>query len=320
MKKVVEKVSRFLTKDHVENYYTLKQELGQGNFSTVRMGTNKKTGEEVAIKIIEKKKVGQKKDMLETEVEILKRVKHPNVIAMHEMFETSTHIYLVMELVTGGELFDRVVEKGSYNERDAARIMKQLLEGIFYLHSLGIAHRDLKPENLLLASPDANADIKIADFGLSKIMGPEAHMQMTTACGTPGYVAPEVLKCEGYGKSVDLWSAGVIMYILLCGFPPFYEESNALLFEKIMGGKYSFPAPYWTNISPAAKDLVRALLTVDPSKRIPLDKALKHPWITGECAEGALDTKSTIQKMKEYNASRKLLNQVPRELPAAKSA
>jgi calcium/calmodulin-dependent protein kinase I len=305
MDKIRERLSRFLTKDHVDKYYELKEDLGSGNFSVVKLGVNRKTGEEVAVKVIDKKRVGQKKEMIQTEVEILQRVHSPYIIQLKEMFETSTHLYLVMELVSGGELFDRIVEKGSYSERDAVRVMRQLFEGITYLHSLGIAHRDLKPENLLLATPSPDSDIKIADFGLSKIMGPEAHMKLTPACGTPGYVAPEVLTCEGYGKSVDLWSAGVIMYILLCGFPPFYEENNALLFEKIMQGRYSFPAPYWTNISQAGKDLVVRLLTVDCTKRINAETALKHPWITGEGVGDAPVDKQTLQKMREYNVSRK---------------
>jgi len=279
-------IHRFFSRENVDKYYDLKKEIGSGNFSIVKLGVNRKTGEEVAVKIIEKKRVGTKKDMLQTEIDILQKVHHPNVVQLKELFETSTHIYLVMELVTGGELFDRIVERGSFSEKDAQKVMKQVFEGIDYLHSLGVAHRDLKPENLLCASKDSSTDVKITDFGLSKLLPPDAHMKMTTACGTPGYVAPEVLKMEGYGKEVDLWSCGVIMYIMLCGFPPFYADNNALLFEKIMRGDFAFLSPYWDKISKDAKDLIRRLLTVDATKRLTASQALTHPWFTGTtCTE-----------------------------------
>jgi len=302
-KHAIDKMKDFLSKENVEKYYDLKKEVGTGNFSVVRMAVNKKTGEEVAVKIIDKKRVGQKKDMLQTEVDILQTVRHPHIVELKELFETSTHIFLVMEIVMGGELFDRIVERGSFSEKDAAKITREILEAVSYLHSKGIAHRDLKPENLLCASKAPDSDIKISDFGLSKIMDPDTHMKMMTACGTPGYVAPEVLKCQGYGKEVDLWSTGVILYIMLCGFPPFYEENNALLFEKIMAGKYQFLAPYWNNISADAKDLVSKLLTVDPAKRLTAEMALKHAWIQ----KGGCDARVDLDKMKNYNASRKAL-------------
>jgi len=301
MKKTLAIVSRFFTKDHVEKYYTVKEKLGSGSFSVVKLGVNKKTGEEVAIKIIEKKRVGEKK-MMQTEIDILNQVHHPNVIELREMFETSTHLYLVMEIVTGGELFDRIVQQGSFNEKEASYVTKQVLSGVAYLHSIGIVHRDLKPENLLCATRDS-LDIKITDFGLSKILSTEA-VSMFTACGTPSYVAPEVLKCEGYDKSVDLWSVGVIVYIILCGFPPFHHENNALLFELIMSGRFSFPDPYWTNISSQAKDFVKGLLIVDSVNRMTAQSALKHPWITGDVRPTLLAS-DTMRSLKEYNRSRR---------------
>jgi len=305
MKKTLAKVSRFFSKEHVEKYYIVKQKLGSGSFSVVKLGVNKKTGEEVAIKIIEKKRVGEKK-MMQTEIDILNQVHHDNVIELREMFETSTHLYLVMELVTGGELFDRIVSHGSFNEKEASYVTKQVLSGVAYLHSIGIVHRDLKPENLLCASRDS-LEIKITDFGLSKILSTEA-VSMYTACGTPSYVAPEVLQCEGYDKSVDLWSVGVIVYIILCGFPPFHHENNALLFELIMSGKFSFPDPYWTNVSAQAKDFVSKLLTVDVHNRLSADKALKHPWLTGDVRPTLL-TSDTLRNLKDYNRTRREFNQ-----------
>lgn len=301
MKKTLAKVSRFFTKEHVEKYYTVKEKLGSGSFSVVKLGVNKKTGEEFAIKIIEKKRVGEKK-MMQTEIDILNQVHHPNVIELREMFETSTHLYLVMELVTGGELFDRIVAQGSFNEKEASYVTKQVLAGVAYLHSIGIVHRDLKPENLLCATRDT-LDIKITDFGLSKILSTEA-VSMFTACGTPSYVAPEVLKCEGYDKSVDLWSIGVIVYIILCGFPPFHHENNALLFELIMSGKFGFPDPYWTNVSAQAKDFVKKLLSVDVHGRMSAEQALKHPWITGEVRPTLLAS-GTLRSLREYNQTRR---------------
>jgi len=263
----------------IEENYDIKKVLGTGAFSTVKLATRKKNGVEYAIKIIDKQKVGDKKEMLDREVDILRRIRHPNVISVQEIYETSSTLYLVMELATGGELFDEIVKRGKYSEDDAARMVKQITEAISYLHSKGIVHRDLKPENLLLASKTVDSIIKIADFGLSKVM--EAAAVLQTACGTPGYVAPEVLMGEGYNEEVDVWSIGVILYILLCGFPPFYAENNNKLFEKIMSGSYQFLSPYWDKVSESAKDLIRHLLVVDPSKRYNSMQLLHHPWIQG---------------------------------------
>jgi len=305
LKKAAEKVSRFLSKENVDKHYVLKKELGNGNFSIVRLAVRKEDGKEFAVKVIEKKRVGQKKDMLETEVEILKQVNHPHVVKMEAMFETPTHLYLVMELVPGGELFDLLVDRGSFSEKEAQNLVRQVVDGVAYLHSIGIAHRDLKPENLLCAGCSADSEIKITDFGLSKVMDPAAHMKMTTACGTPGYVAPEVLRLQGYGKEVDMWSVGVITYILLCGFPPFYDENNARLFEKIMSGNYTFPAPYWSNVSQSAKDFIQKLLCVDPARRLTAEQALAHEWLAHDVASATPVGSHFMEKFKEYNKSRK---------------
>jgi serine/threonine protein kinase len=207
-----------------------------------------------------------------------------------------------MELVTGGELFNRIVELGAYTEEMAVKVVRSLLDAVAYLHSLNIAHRDLKPTNLLLKSVDDDSDVKIADFGLSKILGENALMQ--TACGTPIYVAPEVLSGEAYEREVDLWSIGVIMYILLCGFPPFFNDGTdvGMLFDQIMTGTFEFPDPYWTNISDDAKNLIKQFLTVDPAKRPTAEEALKHPWIAGGGSAAKLDVKA---KLKEFNSRRK---------------
>jgi calcium/calmodulin-dependent protein kinase I len=232
----------------------------------------------VAIKIIDKKRVKHKPEMLSNEVEILIKIDHRNVIKLLDLFDTADYLYLVMELVTGGELFDRIVERESYSEADAKEVMRQLLNAIKYIHANDIVHRDLKPENLLLETEDNDVNIKLSDFGLSKIYDNE--FLMKTACGTPGYVAPEILSANPYGPAVDMWSAGVICYILLCGYPPFYNDNDAILFESILNAKYQFHSPYWDQISKPAKDLIRALLVVDPQARLNATQALEMEWFS----------------------------------------
>ena len=263
--------------------YEIGETLGTGHFSKVKLGINRKTGEKCAIKIIQKP-TGSKIAMLKTEVDIMTRTEHPNVVRLYKVHETTTVLYLVMELLTGGELFDRIVAKGHYSEASARELTVTLLNAVGYLHSMGIAHRDLKPENLLLKDTSEAAVVKITDFGLSKIFSDDAagEVVMKTACGTPGYVAPEVLMHETYSSQVDLWSIGVIVYILLCGFPPFYGDNDAQMFRKIKAGTFKFLSPYWDPISQDAKDFVSKLLVVDPKKRLTCAEALKHKWLMNE--------------------------------------
>jgi len=238
---------------------------------------------------------------LVTEMDILKQVDHPNIISLKEIIDTKNCLFIVTELVTGGELFDKIVELGQYNEKNAAILVSKMVSAIDYLHDRNIVHRDLKPENLLLKDPDNINEVKIADFGLSKIIGGSALM---TACGTPGYVAPEVLNAAGYDKEVDLWSIGVITYILLCGFPPFYNENLPELFEQIMNAEYDFPEDYWKDISENAKDFIRKLLIVDPKKRLTGKTALQHPWLSGHAPSHTLPQKFN-DKLKSYGSVRK---------------
>ncbi|KAM4048409.1 calcium/calmodulin-dependent protein kinase type 1D-like isoform 1-T2 [Anomaloglossus baeobatrachus] len=266
--------------NNIRDTFVFMEVLGSGAFSEVFLVKHRATGHHYALKCI--KKVNSSRDRsLENEIAVLKRIKHDNIVTLEDIYESSSHFYLVMQLVSGGELFDRILERGVYTEKDASNVIRQVLSAVKYLHDNGIVHRDLKPENLLYLTPDENAKIMITDFGLSKM---EETGIMSTACGTPGYVAPEVLAQKPYSKAVDCWSIGVITYILLCGYPPFYEETESKLFEKIKDGSYEFESPFWDDISISAKDFITSLLEKDPKKRYNCEIALKHPWIAGNTA------------------------------------
>jgi len=286
----------------VEDKYTMKDVLGTGAFSQVRLAESKEQpGRLFAIKVIDKKALKGKEDSLENEIRVLRRLDHPNVVKLLEAYESKASVYLVMELVTGGELFDRIVEKGSYTEKDAADLIKQVLSAVAYMHSEGVVHRDLKPENLLYHSSDEDSKIMISDFGLSKM---EDSGIMATACGTPGYVAPEVLAQKPYGKAVDVWSIGVISYILLCGYPPFYDENDANLFAQILKGEFEFDSPYWDDISSEAKEFIRQLMCVDVDRRLSCESALQHAWITGAKSEKNIHASVSEQLKKNFAKSR----------------
>jgi len=283
----------------IDKVYEFKNELGRGAFSIVYLGVNKTTGGKFAVKVINKKDLGKDYEKnLKMEVDILKKVNHPNIIALKELFDTPDKLYLVMELVTGGELFDKIVEKGSYTESEASTLVRKIVSAVDYLHGIDIVHRDLKPENLLLKRADDDLEVALADFGLSKIVGAQ---MMQTACGTPSYVAPEVLNASGYGKEVDMWSIGVITYILLCGFPPFYGDTVPEIFEQIMEANFDYPEEYWGSVTKDAKDFINKLLVVETSDRMSAVQALKHPWLLG--AAGNAKTLNT-GKMREYMAER----------------
>ncbi|KAI8610309.1 CAMK/CAMK1 protein kinase [Chytriomyces sp. MP71] len=270
--------------------YKTGKTLGQGSYATVKEAVKISTGEHFAVKVISKKLMAGREHLILNEIEILKKVSKGNhhIVTLHDYFETPNNLYLVMDLCTGGELFDRIVERGSFFEEDAAEIIRTVLEAVSYLHSQNIVHRDIKPENLLFKAKDSN-DLVIADFGLSKISDGEALNNLRTLCGTPGYMAPEVLLKTGHGKSVDMWSIGVMTYFLLCGYTPFDAQGGRDDLEKILAGKYAFePVEYWTDISLKAQDFIRRTILVDPSQRMTAEDALKHPWIL-EYAPGAID-------------------------------
>ncbi|KAF1318650.1 Camk/camk1 protein kinase, partial [Globisporangium splendens] len=310
MSVIIKKVTDFYKKDECSKYYKLGKTLGTGSFATVKSAISKADNSRWAVKCIDKASLAaEDEEALRVEVEVLQLVQHPNIVRLREVFDCQKTFYMVMEEMSGGELFDRIVEKEKYSEKkkylekEASSVVKNLAGALLYCHDKGIAHRDLKPENLLYRCTDEDAEIKIADFGLAKLVKGDSLMQ--TACGTPGYVAPEILEGRPYGAEVDLWSLGVIAYILLCGFPPFYDENNAALFASIKSGVFDYPSPYWDCVSSSAKDLISRLLVVDPKKRYTAQNVLDHPWISEihNVSDEALPHFTT--EMKRYNARRR---------------
>lgn len=266
---------------YISDRYRVGRMLGDGNFAVVRECVELSTGRKYALKIINKGKCRGKEHMIQNEVAILRRVKHPNIVLLIEEMDTYSELYLVMELVKGGDLFDAITSANRYTERDASGMLYNLANAIKYLHSLNIVHRDIKPENLLVYEhADGSKSLKLGDFGLATVVdGP-----LYTVCGTPTYVAPEIIAETGYGLKVDIWAAGVITYILLCGFPPFRGSSDdqEALFDQILMGQLEFPLPYWDNVSETAKELIRSMLEVEVDQRYTALQVLEHPWVTDE--------------------------------------
>jgi len=284
--------------------YDVAEKLGTGSFATVKRCIRHKDGRNFALKVVKKKGMDAKElDSLKQEVQILMNLNHANIVKLYEVFDTSKKMYMVMDLLIGGELFDRIVQKGSFSEAEAASLIRQVTSALIYMHKNGVVHRDLKPENLLFETKSDVSTIKIIDFGLAKVNDDA----MRTPCGTPGYVAPEILSDKEYGKEVDMWSIGVILYILLCGFPPFYDNTGNLrnLYSQIKKGAFQFPSPYWDNISEGAKDLIKRLLTVDPRKRYTGPQVLAHPW-TKTASSEPIKGDYYIKNIKKYYYRRKL--------------
>jgi len=261
--------------------YVIGKKLGRGNFAVVRKVKRKSDGKFFAAKIINKKDL-KDKDMrkLHDEVKILERLSHPNINTLIETLDTKNHLYLVLQLLTGGQLFDSILKRMRYTEEEAADVIRQIARACEYMHANGVIHRDLKPENIVYLD-EANSQICVTDFGLAKLV--KKGVQMKTACGTPGYVAPEILHLQKYDSKVDMWAVGVILYILLCGFPPFVEKNLKALYRLIKSGKFSFPSPYWDKVSKEAKDCIVRLLHVDSKERLSATGLLKHEWIAMKC-------------------------------------
>ncbi|CAH8583745.1 unnamed protein product [Schistosoma turkestanicum] len=287
--------------------YSLKEEVGRGAFSVVRKCIQLSTGLEFAAKIINTKRLSTR-DMqkLEREARICRLLKHPNIVRLYDDIQDEGFHYLVFDLVTGGELFEDIVAREFYSEADASNCMQQIIESVNYCHQNNIVHRDLKPENLLLASKCKGAAVKLADFGLAiEVQGDQP--AWFGFAGTPGYLSPEVLRKEPYGKAVDVWACGVILYILLVGYPPFWDEDQNRLYSQIKSGAFDYPSPEWDTVTPEAKNLINQMLTVSPARRITAAEALKHPWICQrERVASLVHRQETVECLKKFNARRKL--------------
>ncbi|XP_030870946.1 calcium/calmodulin-dependent protein kinase type II subunit gamma isoform X12 [Gorilla gorilla gorilla] len=306
--------------------YQLFEELGKGAFSVVRRCVKKTSTQEYAAKIINTKKLSARDHQkLEREARICRLLKHPNIVRLHDSISEEGFHYLVFDLVTGGELFEDIVAREYYSEADASHCIHQILESVNHIHQHDIVHRDLKPENLLLASKCKGAAVKLADFGLAIEVQGEQQAWFGFA-GTPGYLSPEVLRKDPYGKPVDIWACGVILYILLVGYPPFWDEDQHKLYQQIKAGAYDFPSPEWDTVTPEAKNLINQMLTINPAKRITADQALKHPWVCQRSTVASMmHRQETVECLRKFNARRKLKGAilttmlVSRNFSAAKS-
>ncbi|XP_052006527.1 calcium/calmodulin-dependent protein kinase type II subunit gamma-like isoform X30 [Xyrauchen texanus] len=300
-------MATIVTSTRFTDEYQLYEELGKGAFSIVRRCVKKSTGQEYAAKIINTKKLSARDHQkLEREARICRLLKHPNIVRLHDSISEEGFHYLVFDLVTGGELFEDIVAREYYSEADASHCINQILESVSHIHQHDIVHRDLKPENLLLASKMKGAAVKLADFGLAiEVQGDQ--QAWFGFAGTPGYLSPEVLRKDPYGKPVDIWACGVILYILLVGYPPFWDEDQHKLYQQIKAGAYDFPSPEWDTVTPEAKNLINQMLTINPAKRITADQALKHPWICQRSTVASMmHRQETVECLRKFNARRKL--------------
>jgi calcium-dependent protein kinase len=288
--------------------FDLGKMIGKGQYGTTFACTEKRTGKEFACKSISKKKLVAKDDIddVRREIEIMHHLSgNPNVVSIKGAYEDSASIHLVMEMCEGGELFDRIEKLGCYSERDAAKLARTIVGVVKFCHSLGVMHRDLKPENFLFVNKDDDCLLlKVIDFGLSVFFKPGE--RFSEVVGSPYYIAPEVL-CKNYGPEADMWSVGIIIYILLCGVPPFWAETDMDIFRQIMHGELDFSSDPWPNISESAKDLVQKMLVRDPKKRITPREALCHPWLSvdSEVPNKPLDS-AVLGRFTQFSAMNKL--------------
>ncbi|XP_071730905.1 calcium-dependent protein kinase 2 isoform X2 [Rutidosis leptorrhynchoides] len=292
--------------EDIRNMYTIGKELGRGQFGVTHLCTCKQSGEQFACKTIAKRKLVNKEDMedVRREVQIMHHLSgQANIVDLKGAFEDKHSVHLVMELCAGGELFDRIIAKGYYTERGAASLLRTIVQIVHTCHSMGVIHRDLKPENFLLLNTDEDAPLKATDFGLSVFY--KQGEVFSDIVGSAYYIAPEVLKRK-YGPEVDIWSIGVMLYILLCGVPPFWAESEHGIFNAILRGYVDFTSDPWPTISPQAKDLVRKMLNSDPKQRMTAHQVLAHPWIKedGEAPDTPLDN-AVMSRLKQFRAMNK---------------
>ncbi|KAL2870615.1 serine/threonine-protein kinase [Aspergillus lucknowensis] len=264
-----------------KSLYRFGRTLGAGTYGIVREADCSEG--KVAVKIILKRNVKGNERMVYDELEVLQKMHHPHIVHFVDWFESKDKFYIVTQLATGGELFDRICEYGKFTEKDASQTIRQVLDAVNYLHQRNIVHRDLKPENLLYLTPDIDSQLVLADFGIAKMLDNPAEV-LTSMAGSFGYAAPEVMLKQGHGKAVDIWSLGVITYTLLCGYSPFRSENLTDLIEECRAGRVIFHERYWRDVSQDAKDFILSLLQVNPAQRPTSEEALKHPWLKGESA------------------------------------
>jgi calcium/calmodulin-dependent protein kinase I len=293
-----------------EKTYRLGKVLGTGAYSVVHEATKiiktpDTTNNDYAVKVIQRCRLNSD-DLrhFNDEVQILLDLSHPNIIRLYELYKTPDYFFLVLEKLDGGELFYRISEKEAYSEMDARNVCESIFDAIAYCHDQHVAHRDLKPENLLLVSANDDWHVKVADFGFAKrVQRPNS---LLTKCGSPGYVAPEVVNFQPYDERADNWSLGVIMYCMLGGYNPFQQETIHMTYQNIRQASYQFHPEFWDGISPDAKNLIRGFLTRDVDKRLTVQQALLHPWMTGHGGnELMLQTnKINVDQLKKFNAER----------------
>ncbi|XP_004136537.1 calcium-dependent protein kinase 20 [Cucumis sativus] len=293
--------------DNIKDHYTLGRKLGQGQFGTTFLCVEKASGKDFACKSIAKRKLTTKEDVedVRREIQIMHHLAgHPNVIQIVGAFEDAVAVHVVMELCAGGELFDRIIQRGHYTERKAAQLARIIVGVVEACHSLGVMHRDLKPENFLFINQEEESALKTIDFGLSMFFRPGE--TFTDVVGSPYYVAPEVLR-KLYGPECDVWSAGVIIYILLSGVPPFWDETEQGIFEQVLKGELDFISEPWPSISGEAKELVRRMLVRDPKKRLTAHEVLCHPWVKsdGVAPDKPLDS-AVLSRLNQFSAMNRL--------------
>lgn len=282
-----------------DSVYMLSKKLGEGAFGLVFLCIHRKTKKKCAVKVVDTSRLNiDDARHMEDEIDILKSLNHMHIVELYHVFRTERTVYIVQELCAGGELFDRIVEKTHYNEGDARELIKRVLQAVSYAHAQGIVHRDLKPENILLREPEDDVHVKLADFGLAhRLLGMEA---LTTICGSPGYMAPEILSEAPYNEKADVWAVGTILFCLLGGYNPFEGRSTVITIARIKAGKFSFPSPYFDHVSEDAKDLIRCMLVVSQEKRLSARACLEHKWFAlAEAALQGRDLTVSKDKMRE---------------------
>ena len=292
-------------KTGISKEYTLGKILGNGAFGQVRLGIHKTTKQVRALKILKKAKINM--DDLLTEISILSKLSHPNIMQVYEIFEDNINLYIVTEYCKGGELFDIISKKGSFSEKEAAEIMQQILSAVCYAHQNGIVHRDLKPENILMDNKNKKSDLslKIIDWGSAALFDKQERLHTTD--GTSYYIAPEVLQGD-YDQKCDIWSCGVILYILLCGYAPFYGDTDEEIYQQVLKGEYDFPKEEWDHVSKEAKNLVKKMIEKNPEKRVSALEALQDVWFKNNKQKKKADkvlAKNVLQNMKKFKKNKK---------------